>query len=306
MTLPITVIGGYLGAGKTTLINQVLAQNPVQRLAILVNDFGSVNVDERLIAEHAGPTLQLTNGCVCCALADDLGAALKQLSPFALDHVLLEASGAALPQKVAAIGNTWPGFRHHQTVVLADAHRLHKQLDDLYIGDLVRNQLTHADLRLATKLDLCANPDAALRAIAQQFGPTTALADGRVDLDWLLQSTQPSTQSSTSAPSSSAEHQPKHSFTTRVFEHDHSLPYESVSDALHDALPHVERAKGWVETDRGRFLVQLAGGRLVFTPTEPAPNPLTSIVLISVDDGAVRAEAALRRLAGSARLTPAT
>ncbi|MGB1464406.1 MAG: GTP-binding protein, partial [Parvibaculales bacterium] len=75
MTLPLTILGGYLGAGKTTLINQLLSGTHGKRLTVLVNDFGAVNIDAGLIAEHNGDTISLANGCACCQLQDD---ALKQ------------------------------------------------------------------------------------------------------------------------------------------------------------------------------------------------------------------------------------
>ena len=77
--IPLTVIGGYLGAGKTTLINQLLTGERGRRLGVLVNDFGDINIDVDLIAQHDGETLALTNGCVCCNIRDDLGAALESL-----------------------------------------------------------------------------------------------------------------------------------------------------------------------------------------------------------------------------------
>ncbi|MCH1486932.1 MAG: GTP-binding protein, partial [Alphaproteobacteria bacterium] len=74
MTLPLTILGGYLGAGKTTLINRLLSGNTSlrggKRLTVLVNDFGAVNIDAGLIAEHNGDTISLANGCACCQLQD--------------------------------------------------------------------------------------------------------------------------------------------------------------------------------------------------------------------------------------------
>ena len=67
--IPLTVIGGYLGAGKTTLLNQLLRHNAGRRLAVVVNDFGSINIDAALITEHDGETMSLANGCICCSLA---------------------------------------------------------------------------------------------------------------------------------------------------------------------------------------------------------------------------------------------
>ncbi|MEO8937593.1 MAG: GTP-binding protein, partial [Burkholderiaceae bacterium] len=70
------VIGGFLGAGKTTLLNRLLRESQGQRLAVLVNDFGTLNIDAELVASNAGDTIALTNGCVCCSIGDDLTTAL--------------------------------------------------------------------------------------------------------------------------------------------------------------------------------------------------------------------------------------
>ncbi len=154
MAIPITVIGGYLGAGKTTLVNRLLQQCGGLRLGVLVNDFGEINIDASLIQHHDGQTLTLTNGCVCCAIADDLGAALDTLSTAEIDHVVIETSGVANPAKVAGYGRTWPGFQLGSVVVLADALSIRMRVRDKYVGKLVRQQLEAADFVLATKLDL--------------------------------------------------------------------------------------------------------------------------------------------------------
>ena len=80
---PVTLIGGYLGAGKTTLINRMLADPELPRgTAVLVNDFGDINIDEALIRSQSddGMVLGLSNGCICCSISDDLSKALDQLA----------------------------------------------------------------------------------------------------------------------------------------------------------------------------------------------------------------------------------
>lgn len=77
--VPVTVVAGYLGAGKTTLLNALLSAGHGKRLAVLVNDFGSVNIDIDLIVAHDGNTISLDNGCVCCSIADSLGDALDEV-----------------------------------------------------------------------------------------------------------------------------------------------------------------------------------------------------------------------------------
>ena len=96
--VPITFVGGYLGAGKTTAINEVLtvARRPI---AVIVNDAGAINIDASLIKGCDGASIELTDGCVCCTSIDDIGAALDsiraRLEP--PDHVVIELSGVAEP-----------------------------------------------------------------------------------------------------------------------------------------------------------------------------------------------------------------
>ena len=100
---PVTIIGGYLGAGKTTLINRMLADPELpQDTAVLVNDFGDINIDESLIRSQSqdGTVLGLSNGCICCSISDDLSKALDQLAELPINQVILETSGVAEPARV--------------------------------------------------------------------------------------------------------------------------------------------------------------------------------------------------------------
>ena len=135
--VPVTVVAGYLGAGKTTLINELLRHDHGRRLAVLVNDFGAVNIDAALIADHDGQTISLKNGCVCCSIADELGDALDRvlaLEP-APDQIVIEASGVADPANVAAYGQGWPGCRLDAVVVLADAETVQAKSRDQFVGE---------------------------------------------------------------------------------------------------------------------------------------------------------------------------
>src|ERR1700748_2298313 len=101
--IPFTVIGGFLGAGKTTLLNRLLAGETGRRFAVLVNDFGALDIDSRLIARHGGDTIALANGCLCCTIGDSLVTNLLALleTPERFDHIVVEASGVADPARVA-------------------------------------------------------------------------------------------------------------------------------------------------------------------------------------------------------------
>lgn len=152
---PVTVIGGFLGAGKTTYLNHLL-RSATGRYAVLVNDFGAVNIDASLIAKHDGETMTLANGCVCCSIGsgflDTLGHVLDDGTAF--DHIIIEASGVGDPWRIAEIALVEPSLRLNAVIVLADASRIEGLFEDARVGDTVRGQFERANLVLLTKVDL--------------------------------------------------------------------------------------------------------------------------------------------------------
>jgi G3E family GTPase len=168
-TIPVTVIGGFLGAGKTTFLNHLLA-TATARMAVLVNDFGAVNIDASLIARHDGATMTLSNGCVCCSIGggfiETMSRVLDDATPF--DAIVIEASGVGDPWRIAEIALIEPSLRLERVVVMADAGRITTLLDDPRVGDTVRGQFTRCDVVLLNKSDLvdAAALDTARRAVA--------------------------------------------------------------------------------------------------------------------------------------------
>ncbi|MFZ5739439.1 MAG: CobW family GTP-binding protein [Pseudomonadota bacterium] len=154
-TIPVTVIGGFLGAGKTTFVNYLLRSGG-PRTAVLVNDFGEVNVDATLIASHDGTTMTLTNGCICCSIGtsfiDTMCRVLDAAVPF--ERIVIEASGVGDPWKIAEIALIEPSLRLDQVIVLADASRIAQLIDDARVGDTVRGQFGRCAVVLLNKTDL--------------------------------------------------------------------------------------------------------------------------------------------------------
>ena len=158
--IAVTVIGGYLGAGKTTLVNHIL-RTASERIAVLVNDFGDVNIDADLIESEDGDTISLANGCICCSLVDGFAAALqtvRELDP-APTRLVIEASGVADPATVAAYGHG-PGLSLDAVVVVVDAETVQEKAGDRYVGDTIRAQLEAADILVLNKTDLVDADDA--------------------------------------------------------------------------------------------------------------------------------------------------
>ena len=134
--IPVTVITGFLGAGKTTLIRHLIQNPQGKRLAILVNEFGTVGVDGDILKSCADENcpveniVELANGCICCTVADDFIPTIEQLMamPQRPDHILIETSGLALPKPLLKAFD-WPALRQIKCFTLRNAFHNVKQDD---------------------------------------------------------------------------------------------------------------------------------------------------------------------------------
>ena len=158
MTVPLTILTGFLGAGKTTLLNHILTGDHDLKVGVLVNDFGSINVDAELVVDVDEGMIALANGCVCCQIRDDLvesvAALIDRDEP--VEYVILEASGVADP---ASIYMTFVDSSHRDRIRLdsvtcvVDADQVLRD-DDPDIVKLKLQQIGFADLVIMNKVDL--------------------------------------------------------------------------------------------------------------------------------------------------------
>ncbi|MBS0529551.1 MAG: GTP-binding protein [Proteobacteria bacterium] len=153
--LPVTVVSGYLGAGKTTLVNSILSGDHSLRIAVLVNDFGKIAIDEKLIGARDGDVIALANGCMCCQIGGDLYDAIDRILRMRerFDHLVIETSGVADPEKIAQIAVAEPDLELSRTVVLVDTVNFSNTLADPRLRDTLLRQIRSADLILLTKID---------------------------------------------------------------------------------------------------------------------------------------------------------
>jgi G3E family GTPase len=269
--LPVTIVGGYLGAGKTTLVNHLLREAAGRRLAVLVNDFGELPIDPDLIETVAGNVIGIAGGCVCCSYGSDLIAALEDLLQLAPrpDQVLIEASGVALPGAVASALTLVPGYVLDGILVLADAETVRQRAVDPYMADTVVRQLTDADLLVVNKTDLV---DATTLAATLDW--LADIAPGRPVLTSCEASIPPAVasglpaaagpgQASTGAdPHAPATHHDTGGFATTSFEIDHPVDPDGLARGLAEFTPELLRAKGLLHDRRGVTMeLQVVGRR---------------------------------------------
>jgi G3E family GTPase len=168
--IPVTVLTGYLGAGKTTLVNRILSENHGRRIAVIENEFGEVGVDHELVIGADEEIFETSNGCICCTVRGDLIRILTQLRKRRdrFDSILIETTGLADPGPVAQTFFIDEDLKEHflldAIVTLVDAHHVERQLRD---SPIALEQIAFADVIVLNKIDLV--DAAALERIERQL-----------------------------------------------------------------------------------------------------------------------------------------
>ena len=272
---PVTLIGGYLGAGKTTLINRLLNQPELPSgTAVLVNDFGDINIDESLIRSESnnGNVIGLSNGCICCSISDDLSQALDQLNTLPITQVILETSGVAEPARVWQHCH-YPGFSPKAAVVVVDAVNFEQRSKDKYVGALVSAQTAQADMLVLSKTEL--NPHFQLNNLTPQLtSRDTKLIE--TILGWQRAGAHAALASETTKL-------PR--FSAQTWYQEEAVSQRDIDAALKALDASVQRVKGWVETDAGVLQVDKVGANVAIKRLEhdAKPNILGLVFIFYVD-----------------------
>ncbi len=305
--IPVTILSGALGAGKTTLLNHLLA-NAEERVAVLVNDMGELNVDAELIAEggSAEGIAELSNGCICCELQDDLETAVMRLARSReFDHLVVESSGISEPAPVAQLFTTRSKaaavYDVDTLVTVVDAAGFH----DLFAGDaeperaeagdgesrplsdLLIEQVECCDVLVLSKCDLLSAGELdEVEAVLERLAPearTVRTEFGHLDPGEILHTGlfESGGGSDDRLASDGAEHEhaghdhshPDEEYGVSSFTYRRRRPFdpEALSDLLESLPDELVRAKGtfWVAGRDAKLRLGYAGRISRVTAGEP-------------------------------------
>lgn len=272
--IPVTILGGYLGAGKTTLVNHLLRNANGRRLAILVNDFGEIAIDADLIEAEEDDVISLSGGCVCCSYGNDLIMAMDDLSKMQPrpDHVILESSGVALPGAIANSVSLLHDYGVEGIVVLADAETVQQRANDKYIGDTITRQLDDADLLVLNKTDLVAEDQKAplARWLADNFDCFSVIEAQRAQVDPEILLLEFDHDAAGYPPPHT--HAGQHS--TEFVRFEQPVDVAAFADELLQRSPSLVRAKGFVpDKDGSMKTLQITGRRMDITQAPATATP---------------------------------
>jgi G3E family GTPase len=310
--VPMTILTGFLGAGKTTLLNRILTGNHGLRVGVLVNDFGSINIDAELVVGVDANMISLANGCVCCQIRDDLIESVAALlaRPETVQYILLEASGVADPAGIFVTftdANLRDRIRLDSVTCVVDADQVFAHPEYPPLMELKLRQVGFADMLVLNKVGLAGPEQVAkvkawlddhfnrLRIVETDYCEVPyeiLLGVGRFDPVRAGLDTHAGEHGCTDATCLEDHHGHDHSnvFSTWSYETDQPLALEALRETLRKLPGTVYRAKGVVYTTdapRRRAVLQVVGRRVDISLQDEWGGriPRTKVVVVGAANG---------------------
>jgi G3E family GTPase len=288
--IPVTIITGFLGSGKTTLLNHILCDPHGRRVAVLINEFGDVDIDSSLVVSADRDMVELSNGCICCSMNDGLIAALERLlareTPF--DYLVIETTGIADPVPVAMTfmrPEFMPHMRVDSILSVADAENFALER---FEDPAARNQIRYADVVLLNKGDLVEaarldSVESAIRAV-NPHARVLRTERSRVAIPLVLGiggSGFADIDDSATAADARAH---RHAFHSVSFSSDVPVDPERFQSVLESLPEEVFRAKGFLHLSgvESIHVFHLVGRRFTLEPVADAER-CTRLVFIGTD-----------------------